>query len=119
MHAISHFQNARLDHYLSPKDLSLQLIICFSCLSKPSFFVQLEKALVVSKSTLGTDMRKLRLFFLKYEIKVRSHQKKGIYLEGDEKQIRAIIREVILIHVPSLEFSEIDRQKIVSPFSDK
>lgn len=112
--AIAYLHHIRKGHYLSPQERFLQLIIRFSCRQSPIFLYQLEQELMISKSTLDADMRKLRLFLQKYGIEVKSHQKKGIYLEGNEKKIRAMIRAVILIHVPSLEFLEVKRKKSLS-----
>lgn len=53
--------------------------------------IKLENELFISRSTLSNDLKVIRKTFEKYQLQLKSSRSKGIYMNGEEKDIRRCI----------------------------
>ncbi|MGT2666588.1 BglG family transcription antiterminator [Streptococcus rifensis] len=60
---------------------------------KKLFFDDLAEELFVSRSTLSSDFKKIRKDLAPYHLKIESRANKGVYVEGEEQQIRRFIMD--------------------------
>ncbi|MBT2758070.1 BglG family transcription antiterminator [Mesobacillus foraminis] len=81
--------------YLRPNERFLALLLDIVDTTKKTLLFEMEEKLLVSKSTMDEDMRKLRHFLKEYAISVVSLPKQGIVLKGDERSIRSMLYDVI------------------------
>lgn len=57
------------------------------------YFDDLADELYVSRSTLSSDFKKIRQDLSKYDLEIESKPKRGVYVTGDERNIRRFIIE--------------------------
>lgn len=57
------------------------------------YFDDLADELYVSRSTLSSDFKKIRQDLSKYDLRIESKPKRGVYVTGDERNIRRFIIE--------------------------
>lgn len=55
------------------------------------YFDDLVDELYVSRSTLSSDFKKIRQDLAKYDVQIESKPKRGVYVTGDERNIRRFI----------------------------
>ncbi|PAD21411.1 BglG family transcription antiterminator [Terribacillus saccharophilus] len=81
--------------YYRPDERFLALLLDIVNPSNTTILYEMEKKLLVSKSTLDEDMRKLRFYLKDHDISVVSLPKQGVVLQGDERSIRSMLYGVI------------------------
>jgi mannitol/fructose-specific phosphotransferase system IIA component (Ntr-type)/transcriptional antiterminator len=77
--------------YLSPSERLLFLLFEIADTSSSTLLYELEDKLLISKSTLDEDMRKVRHFLKKYALSVE----RGNVLSGEEQNIRVMLYDAV------------------------
>lgn len=73
-------------------------IILYDLLSsyKECTYSRLQDKFFVSKGTIVSDLRKVKLWLSTYNIKIIKYSNKGISIEGEEENIRIALRELLI-----------------------
>jgi len=73
-------------------------IILYDLLSsyKMCTYSRLQEKFFVSKGTIVSDLRKVKLWLSNYNIKIIKYSNKGISIEGEERSIRIALRELLI-----------------------
>ncbi|MBB6625356.1 transcription antiterminator [Clostridium gasigenes] len=73
-------------------------IILYDLLScyKVCTYSRLQEKFFVSKGTIVSDLRKVKLWLSTYNIKIIKYSNKGISIEGEEKSIRIALKELLI-----------------------
>ena len=73
-------------------------IILYELLSanKVYTYSKLQEILAVSKSTIVSDLKKSKQWLLKYNLNIEKHSQRGIVINGEEKNIRKAITDLLI-----------------------
>lgn len=88
------FEETELD-YLTNKERWFDLILSVSFSKEPIYPYQKEKELQISRTTLYEDLKKIRCILNKYNVNISGGEKRGILLIGEERNIRAMLFDVL------------------------
>lgn len=88
------FEEKELD-YLTNKERWFDLILSISFSKEPIYPYQKEKELQISRTTLYEDLKKIRCMLNKYNINISGGEKRGIFLIGEERNIRAMLFDIL------------------------
>jgi mannitol operon transcriptional antiterminator len=90
-----------LDDYLNPQQRIMFLLLEFLSAKEPLFIVDLQAKMLISKSTMDSDMRDLRKVVQSYGLRITTDPRHGVNVVGNERAIRMMFVDM-LTHQPSV-----------------
>lgn len=88
--------NDQNQNYLSPQQRVLFLLLAFLTSKEPVFIIEVQEELEISKSTMDSDMRDLRMLLQPYNLRLTTDLKKGAHVVGNERTIRMMFCDLII-----------------------
>lgn len=93
--------NDSSDAYLNPQQRILFLLLEFLGTKEPLFIVDMQERMLISKSTMDSDMRDLRKIVQPYGLRITTDPRRGVNVVGNERAIRMMFVDM-LTHQPSV-----------------
>lgn len=86
----------RNQNYLNPQQRLLYLLLSFLISKEPVFIIDVQEQLIISKSTMDSDMRDLRALLKPYNLELTTDLKNGAHVAGNERTIRMVFCDLII-----------------------
>lgn len=83
------------ESYYSPDERLIRLLFAILDKNEKTLLYEQAEKMMISKSTIDEDIKKVRSWVAKYSLIAKSSPKNGILIEGDEKYIRTMIYDII------------------------
>lgn len=94
--------------YLSPEERILSIILDVISSSGQIKIYKEQEKLGISKSTMDKDMRAVRKYLAKFELKLKADQ--GAEIIGGEKRIRTMLQRIIAKNVDLIKLMSVDNE---------